>query len=349
MVRVFLPISRAIVQRAAPLSKVPPLIAMSRRSSRVRAATRPLFRALTGAIVVLCSSAVTTSHVGAQDNSVRDSYAARCGAIATLDEGRGYRPLPRGDVFCPLIADPKAIRSFVSYQRGDAEDFAKDIIAVGIGDQFAFFRVSGSRPGDGVQLGLAGAVFAQFDANAPSLDLLNADYLISLPLTVRRGALSARARVYHQSSHLGDEFLLRPEPPHRENLSFESADLLLSADMGPLRAYGGGEYFFHREPAELPDALVHTGIELRPHASARLGTIALATVIAGVDVKAVNDSSWRLGVSARAGFEIGRPGEGSVLARRWSLLAEYYDGPSPYGQFHQTHIRFTGIGFHFSL
>ena len=298
---------------------------------------------------LVLSSMLAVGAAAAQGADPRESYAARCGAIATVDDGRGYRPLPRGDVFCPLVADPKAVRSFVSYQRGDAVDFAADIAAVGIGDQFAFFRIAGKRAGDGVQLGLQGAVFAQFDAISQSVDLLNADYLIGVPLTIRRGAFSTRARVYHQSSHLGDEFLLRPEPPERQNLSFESADLLVSIDAGALRAYGGGEYFFHRDPVAIPDALVHGGLELRPRASARLGTLALATLIAAVDVKAVNDSSWRLGVSARAGFEIGRPGEGSVLARRWSLLAEFYDGPSPYGQFHQSHIRLTGIGFHFTL
>jgi len=299
--------------------------------------------------LALAASLFLGNSAGAQDSDPRESYAARCGAIATIEDGPGYRPLPRGDVFCPLVADPKAIRSFVSYQRGDATDFAKDIIAVGLGDQFAFFRVAGRRPGDGVQLGLSGGIFAQFDATSASIDLLNADYLVGLPLSIRRGAFSARARVYHQSSHLGDEFLLRPEPPERENVSFESADLLISTDIGAIRAYGGGEYFFNREPVEIPDKLVHAGLELRPRASARLGNLALATLIAAVDVKAVNDSSWRLGVSARAGFEIGRPGPGSVQARRWSLLAEFYDGPSPYGKFHQSHIRFTGLGFHFTL
>ena len=72
-------------------------------------------------------------------------------------------------------------------------------------------------------------------------------------------------------------------------------------------------------------------------------------VIAAVDVKAVNDSSWRVGVSAKAGFEIGRPREAEVFGRRWSVLAEYYEGPSPYGQFHRNDIRLTGLGLHFSL
>ena len=287
-----------------------------------------------------------TAH-GQVANASAESYPARCGAGAGQE--RGYIPLPRGEVFCHLIADPKAIRSFVSYQRGDVADFAGDIAAVGIGDQFAFFRVAGNRPGDGVQMGLSGAVFAQFDMSTSSADLLNADYLIALPLTFRRNGFSTRLRVYHQSSHLGDEFLLRPEPPERENLSFESADLLLSQDIGAFRGYAGGEYFFRREPSSLPKKLLHGGVELRPRASVGFGSIARARVIAAADVKAVSDSSWRIGVNLRAGFEFGRPTEPEGLGRRWSLLFEHYSGPSPYGQFHRSDIRLTGLGIHFSL
>jgi len=55
---------------------------------------------------------------------------------------------------------------------------------------------------------LFGAVFAQFNLDTPSFDLLNADYLVGPELTLRHGRWSGRVRFYHQSSHLGDEFLL---------------------------------------------------------------------------------------------------------------------------------------------
>lgn len=299
-------------------------------------------------VSALAASMLVAATAHAQDATAA-SYPARCGAGVPASEGRGYVPLPRGDVFCPLLADPKATRSFVVYQRGSATDFAADIGAVGIADQFGFFRVAGSRTGDGVQLGVAGAVFAQFDLGAPSYDLLNADYLIGLPLTLRSGAFSARVRVYHQSSHLGDEFLLRPDPPERENLSFEAAELLLSQDAGAVRVYVGGEHYFRRTPASLPEQLLHGGVELRPRAELRAGRVAAARLVAAVDVKAVRDTAWTTGVNVRAGIEVGRPRDGDLPGRRWSLLAEFYDGPSPYGQFHRNHVRLTGLGFHFTL
>jgi hypothetical protein len=288
--------------------------------------------------------------VAAGQNPTDSSYAARCGASVSSAERGGWVSLPRGEVFCPLIADPKGMHSSVAYQRGRPQDLAQDIAAVSIADEFGFFRSGSGSADNAVQLGLSGGVFAQFDAGSPSYDLLNADYLIALPLTFRAGWLSGRFRVYHQSSHLGDELLLRRNPPKRENLSFESLDGLLSADVGPLRLYGGGEKFFGRDSSDLPGFLIHSGLELRPRAAVHFGTIGLARLVAALDVKNVNDTTvWRTGVSARVGFEISRPSEGAVSGRRWGLFGQYYNGPSPFGQFFRSDVRLAGIGFDFSL
>ena len=69
----------------------------------------------------------------------------------------------------------------------------------------------------------------------------------------------------------------------------------------------------------------------------------------GADLKVVRDSTWSPGVNVRAGVEVGRPTEGAVPGRRWSVLGEFYDGPSPYGQFHRDAVRLAGVGFHFTL
>jgi hypothetical protein len=283
--------------------------------------------------------------------SAQAPYPVRCGATH-LGHPPGYEPIPTGDSFCPLIADPKGQRSFVSYLRGDEGFVARDVASVGVSDQFGLFRVNGARAGDGVQVSLAGSVFAQFDLGAPSYDLVNADYIIGLPVTVRRGGFSARLRVYHQSSHLGDEFLLRGDSTprvERENLSFESVEGLLSQDLGPLRVYGGGEWLFNRSPDGLERSIAHGGLELRSTGSARFGNAARARLVAGVDLKSVAEQDWRTAVSARTGIEVGRVREDGDRGRRWSLLFEYYEGPSPYGQFYARAVRLTGLGFHFVL
>src|SRR2546429_8496104 len=89
------------------------------------------------------------------------------------------------------------------------------------------------------EVGVQAGVFAVFDLDAFSKDLVNADYLVAFPLSYRYADFSAMLRVFHQSSHLGDEFLLRTKT-NRVNLSYESVDLKLSYDFGDLvRVYGG--------------------------------------------------------------------------------------------------------------
>lgn len=275
---------------------------------------------------------------------------ANCGTATLLpgDTG-GYIPLPAGELFCPLLADPKDPHSFASFLEGSGVLDTK-IAAIGLGDSFGLFRIAGSLPTDGIQLSLVGGVFAQFDLNSSSYDLLNADYIIGLPLTIRYAGFSARARVYHQSSHLGDEFLLRePGQVERENLSFESFEVLVSQEIGAWRGYAGGEYLVNRDPEELEPRVVHAGAEFRQLGSLLRTRIGSARAVAALDVKASEEQDYTPALSLRGGFEIDRPQPLLLPGSRWFLMLEAYDGPAPYGQFYTDDIRYLGIGFHFSL
>jgi len=268
-----------------------------------------------------------------------------CGPTIPADEASGTVAFPRGDVFCPLFADPKTEGSFVSYLRGKSSSaFGTDIGAAGIGDRFGLVRWNGQTPGLGVELSLAANVYTQFDLNTPSYDLINADYVVGLPLTVRWNRFSARLRPYHQSSHLGDEYLLRPGT-QRLNLSYQSIESILSMDLGPLRVYGGGEYLPSREPDSLEAGVVHAGAELRQRTE--LGHTGIR-LIAGGDMKSAQELNWAVSWSVRAGFEVSRPGQEEHPVRRWTVVGEYYDGASPYGQFFRDDVSYYGVGIHFA-
>jgi uncharacterized protein DUF1207 len=270
-----------------------------------------------------------------------------CGVDIPEDEALGMVGLPTGDVFCPLLADPKSSGSFASWERvSNDSKFGSDIGSIGIADRFGLVRWGGPVAGDGFQLGVDGGIYAQFDLASASYDLINADYTVGLPATFRRDRFSARVRVYHQSSHLGDEFLLRADHPERENLSFQSVEAILSVDMAVLRLYGGGEYLFNQQPERLKAHVVHGGLELRQRNPVP-GTGGMH-LVAAADVKALEREDWKVGYSARAGFEFSRSRESTHVARRWMLLAEYYHGASPYGQFFRDQIEYAGLGIHFS-
>src|SRR3989441_12003782 len=79
-------------------------------------------------------------------------------------------------------------------------------------------------------------------------DLINTDYLVGLPLTYRHGSWATRLRLYHQSSHLGDEYLLHTNA-QRVDLTFEAAELLVSKEIAQWRGCGGGGGLFAPPPA----------------------------------------------------------------------------------------------------
>jgi uncharacterized protein DUF1207 len=281
--------------------------------------------------------------------SAQTIEAPRCGTGVHESEAVGVVGFPQDQIFCPILADPKEPRSFASLLRGTFPSIEKPsgegttIGSVGLGDSFGLVRWGGPRAGEGVQLDVVGAIFAQFDLDSASNDLINADYIIGLPLTIRRSGFSIRARVYHQSSHLGDEYLLRSSQIQRENLSFESFELLASQEIGPLRVYGGGEHIFRRDPETVKPKLLHAGAELR---SGRAGLLQL---VSGVDLKTTEQHNWSQAVSGRVGFELARPSTAGHPVRLVTIMLELYRGPSPYGQFFQEDIDYVGVGIHFSL
>ncbi len=168
----------------------------------------------------------------------------------------------------------------------------------------------------------------------------NADYWIGIPLSYRSGDFSGLFRIFHQSSHLGDEFLLRNRV-ERVNLSYESVDLKLSYDLTRwLRVYGGGGYIFHREPSDLKPWSTQAGIELKS-TKRFLGVL---RPIAAFDMKNWQEHRWSADISARAGVQI----ESWKMTRhKVQLMLEYFRGHSPHGQFYDSRIEYLGIGTHF--
>jgi Protein of unknown function (DUF1207) len=244
---------------------------------------------------------------------------------------------PTGDVFEPLIADPKQPRFFVSFYRFASEGERYTMASVGFGETFGLYRKLGSREGDGLQVSVEAALFAQFNMDTPSHDLQNADYTIGIPVTYRYGDNSLRFRVYHQSSHLGDELLLSVNPPNRVNLSFEAVEIMYSRDWRGWRVYGGGEYAFDRDPSDLKPLEAHWGIEYRGSTP----IVWNGKPIVGVDMKSLQEHDWSIDTSVKAGLEFGSLWAGQ---RRLSVLLEWYKGYDPHGQFYVNRCEYLGGG-----
>ena len=188
-------------------------------------------------------------------------------------------------------------------------------------------------------VGIEPALFALFNLDALSHDLVNADYRLALPLEYRKGPISVRSSVLHQSSHLGDEFLL-DTPAQRINLSYEAIDLRVSAQAGDVRFYAGAQRLVHREPADLDVWSLQEGVEWV--SGKGLFGDAVAPLVS-VDVQEHQETSWHGNVSVRAGIELVNP---QKTRRRVQFLLEYYRGYNPNGQFYRERVDSYGFGIH---
>lgn len=262
---------------------------------------------------------------------------------ASLPEPRpGPILFPVGDFFRPLLADPKEPQFFMSLLDLDTPTDRVTAASVGYGESFGLWRAPGDRAGDGWQLSFVGGLFAQFNLSAPSSDLVNADYNIGFRLTQRNGRFSTRWRLYHQSSHLGDEFLLSQPDIERVNLSVEIVDVTVSYERSRWRAYGGAGYMIGRDPSDLEPGMAQAGAEYRSTRVRHIGRF-----LAGLDVRFIEEQDWETGVSLKAGFELGPPDPGRRNVR---LMLEAYDGFAPFGQFFRTDdIRYVGAGIYFGF
>lgn len=244
--------------------------------------------------------------------------------------------LPRGLLFDPLHADPRWPHFSASYHwLSSGRQFASSF-----GESFAFYRNAAPFHGQW-ELGMQAGVFGIFDTQRSSIDLINADYNVGLLASYRADKFSGFIRIHHQSSHLGDEFILNNPQVTRVNLSFEEVDLKLSYDLTTwLRIYGGLGTLIRADPRGLGRHTSQGGAEFKSPWTLFEGKL---RPIAYADFQANARTNWRVGQSIRGGFQF----ENAVIGdRKLQVLAEYYSGPSPNGQLYTQQVEWIGMGIH---
>ena len=249
--------------------------------------------------------------------------------------------MPKGEVFENIQADPRWARFSASWLNYGGHESLDNVGATKFGGRFPFF--GGETPaGKSWRMGIQTGVFSIFNLDGNSKDLLNTDFWVAWYTSYRQGPYSVLARIFHQSSHLGDEFLLDNRDIERINLSVNGLDVLLSRDLqeGTYRIYGGGGGFFYSDPSDFDPWKVQYGAEFR---SSRRYTNGWVQPLAAVDIQHLDDTDWEASISVQAGIELENPRH---PGKTYQFLLEYYNGNSPNGQFYIETIDYLGVGFH---
>lgn len=244
----------------------------------------------------------------------------------------GARWLERDALFRPLTAHPKESRIAAAALPSRTLGPGGSGRVMGWISAGGAWSLGGWRSGtgcDGILVGLDVGIHAQFDLSTPSRGLANADYEVALPVTWRYGRWSGRFRLHHQSSHLGDEYLLAHPEVERLNLSFEALEVLVAVDVERFRVYAGGGLILRSLPA-LDRGQLHWGVEYRsrPWWSAPGPDPLELRWVGGLDVELLELRAWEPAWSGKLGLEVERARLGA-----WRLLLVWYRGYVPFGQF----------------
>lgn len=288
-------------------------------------------------------SEVEKVEVGHPDTEVENRLKEREGKRKQV-EGVWF---PESTVlFQPIIANPWEPMYSIAYRWGDV--LAKRQIAVSLGDVFPIFRWFNVLPWHGdLQIDIAACMWANFDMH-PAVhprgewaELVTSDYILSIPLTYAIGNYAYRFRIYHISSHLGDEYIVNHPAVNRVNPSFEAIDFLTSFQATDgLRLYGGPGLIINSDSSyEMKQWYLWYGLEwrmpgLRYHYHRLYGAPFLA-----LDMQNWQASNFRPSFTGQLGYEWSKlQGAG----RKVRLFFEYHNGNSM-GQFFRKHSEYVAV------
>jgi hypothetical protein len=152
---------------------------------------------------------------------------------------------------------------------------------------------------------------------------------------------SFRARLYHLSSHLGDDYLIQSsidsfQVNHR---IYEMLDLSAAWRKGPWMVYGNAGCIVHSTYGRSP-LMVAAGGQWSP----RMTNKRWAYWLIGMDIRCEQEGGFRPCIHTGAGVVLGQPNDHPV-----TLMIDYYNGWLPYSLYDDILVQWIGASMYFDL
>jgi hypothetical protein len=284
-----------------------------------------------------------TSATPAPDSAATASGVSSAAATSPTSSRPSGEFLPKGHLFEPILLDPLEAQTYGSVLPTywtEGKKYAGSIVPFAFGFAKPFYRhTSAADRSEEWVLDLASftqfEAFYDYKADRARRQIMNNDYKISIIYNIRRGENNYRIRVYHLSSHLGDDYIYRNQitAPSPNSVNYEQLDFTYSRTVNNWRLYGGAGITLRKS-------------EERKLLSAQLGTFykkpstKAARLVGGVDVKFFQQTDFRPGIHGGIGIELGH------TQNNLTFLFEGYSGFRPYSQFENQQTSWMGIGLY---
>lgn len=245
------------------------------------------------------------------------------------------------EIFPLLIADPRHIQAGASYYRLDGRNTSD----IALGHSWGLTRWRSGALQDWLwESDFEGMAYSRFTIGGGVNEFETVDFFANLPVTVRRGDVAFKGTLFHESSHLGDDYIRRTE-----NQGFRSSNegVRLQAALEPrrfARLYAGTTYLLHSVPDggawSLQGGLEFFSDDLT--ASKRVRT----RLFLGQDFQSHQDVRWNMDSHTVTGVKLNFH---ESLARAMRIQLGYFNGHSPFGQFYTQRTHYADVSIAFEL
>jgi uncharacterized protein DUF1207 len=226
----------------------------------------------------------------------------------------------------------------LSARRGDSRFGQEHEGEVVLGENFPLLTLKGgSHP---LILGIGPQVYGRFSLTDPKSALISNDWVVGVNTTAVLQPWVLTLEVYHESSHLGDEYSKR-FPGDRLDWTREVLAGWASYVRGVWRLTAGGSYVLD-DQLRLPAPAGSLGVDY--HGRSRRFLAGQVRPIGGVFFEAEAATRWRVSSSAKLGiaFATGESHDMSV-----GIIA--HDGLSTQRQFFRQQSQYVGLELRFDL
>ncbi len=252
------------------------------------------------------------------------------------------RLLPPGTAAFELpIASPRAsgfVGRIVAVSRGESSFGPGTEADVVLAENLPVLRLGGEQRPWTVDFGVG--TQARFSLTDPKSSLISNDWTVGFDVSGQIGRAGVAAQIYHESSHLGDEYVDRFGT---RRLDWTREVLMgwvgIPAGQATLRIALGSVLV---DQLGLARTLAAVAVDYR----GRDGYVGRtpARLVAGIFTEAAAATRWRLSTSFRIAVELGPQG-----GNRLALGLVAHDGLSTQRQFYQNESRYVGTEIRFDL
>jgi len=194
------------------------------------------------------------------------------------------------------------------------------------------------------ELNFGAAGFSQFDLvrrddRSFLAGLMNTDFKISSDISIQKDNNLLRIRIFHISSHIGDDFQMR----HGDTIVNDKSGNYEQADFTYMRKWGNN-YFYAGAGG------VYTKYAFRKRLSLQAGGLfnfrekKAVNLFTGADLKIISENGFYPDLRSAFGISFNRKNES--IARIW---AEYYTGRLPYSTIDYGRVNWLGLALSLSF